>query len=903
MPASDISRLSVSGLPRSDLAAQLAKDSAQRQIVQMIQNKTLNPNDSVTITKEYKTIYSLEYYKFYAILMQQDQQSRIIYVPTENPKKYYCRHTVVNFSKLNCFVHVHRGCITVSKVNFPLNEEISLETKEAFLDEWPGPLDRPDEHVKHKASSYVDTLWQHDCQRRIRYTVGYNDDHRKVILRLLAELLHRNGTIDAPCITRLLLKQDQTEIQKDESYRKPLETLQKYLLLGKRGEAIKFARSKKLWDHAQCLAFLDKYQPPQTDNYVKDGSKLQDDSIVQLNHEYISSIESNILNTVYRSLLNRILQNDPDAVNIIKRPNVNNNEYEFAILCANDCEMEFDQTNEIFKLIMAVKQAITNPAVANRHLISLGMACMDGQDADESFCRSSISFKQSDTFASRTLTITNIDMLLLNELWEYTLNLGRNTTNPSLYEYLPNLVPYKLIFASRLLDYGMYEMFAGYLSSMENALLKLKSQPHLERDPYYDWETIEDGVRHLSNIWTIYRSSPGFIKFATVSSQFESQSNYTGVDAIPPPSFGGATSASQPISYQHDYNSPLHNDPYPSMPYQGQEPPSYQMNYASQPQQAPHSVGASSHTTRQSSHQQQHHDQFAHIPTPMFGAPISEETTDFNPESEPQPGDDMNAYEAQHHHHNSVQQQHSADYPDYSNTNSRRASAIHQSMDVPVFSPPPAQFGMQDRAAAPPQLASAKGMQSSSPVNKRDSRDSSMMHHSNPLMADSFNNPISPINEYDDYRSQQPPTDSEPLSQPPPPPPSSSQNNHRTSAGESASPRNRTNSGSGDQPAGGSSKSQQGSLQPQTSFLGQLVGSAKALLPKSNSKQMILPDDSSKSIVYDDKTGAWVDTTAPESQADSNGADAPPILGVPKPPTNYSFAVKSSKSRYPKAQF
>lgn len=843
MPASDISRLSLNGLPKSDLAANYARSVANYQVGQMIQNGFLDQNDLGAIRKEYKAIYLQEYYKSYANFLQKDQQSRIVYTSAENAsaRKYSLKHTVANFSKLNCFIHVHRNCITVGRFSFPLDEENSLETKEAFLTTWPGPLDRPDEYLKRRVTNYIDTLWQHDSQRRIRYCSGTNDDQRKVILKFLTELLHRNGTIDASGVTRLLLRPEQTEIQRDESNRKPWETLQKYLLLGKRTEAIRFAKSRKLWDHAQCLAFLDKYQPPNTANYVRDGPKLKEDFIVQLNDEYINSIDHRLLNTVYRSLLNRILQSEPDAGNIIKHPNVGSNEYEFAILSANDCEMEFDQTNEIFKLITAVKHAMNDPASARGHLISLGYSSIDSHDPSEDLSyRSHLSFNQGDTHASRTLTISNIDMLILNEIWEYCLNLAKGTCNPTNFEYLLDLVPYKLIFASKLLDFGLHNMFAHYLSSIRSALTKAGLQ-NTVGDQFYDWSSIQRCVDHLDHLWEIFRTNPDTLPYDSSSPEslphaqppMNSGFNF-GYEPPPPP---------LPSSSLHSMN---HNQVLPQSDYNNDYPDSAHSNYPSMPYQGDGAYNMD-----------QNYVQGRYMQQNYVNPPIQEEVNDFSPEVDTMPpqSEERNLYNPQ------------PAYNDYSEDLSRRPSAS-QSMEAPVFSPPQPQ--------APPGMAlqerpNQKQMTSSSPVHKGTE---SMPH----MMGDSFSSPFSPINREEDIQNKEGNQSRRASLQQ-----TNSANEHMAPGASSSNP---------------SGNKLQNPAEQQASFFTSLVGRAKAVLPKSNSKHMILPDDSNKTIVYDANKGGWVDTTQPESTGAGAADEAPPMFRASEPP-KYSFAAKSSKMRYP----
>lgn len=850
MPASNMSRLSLAnGAPRCDLAANLARDIAQRKIGIKIKNGELSAKED--IEKEYKAIYYIEYYKHYTFLVQHDQQSRIQYVITENPsaKKFYIRHAIAGFSQTNCFIRVQRGTITVSRINYPFDQEDFIDCKEDFLLEWPGPLDRPDSQLKGRITDYIDTLIQHDSQRRLRYPEN-NDKQRKTILCLLTELLHRSGSIDAPAFTRLLLPPEKIQITKDED---KLVTLQKYLLLGKRGDAVKFAKSIKLWDHAQCIAFLSKYQPPITSNYYSDGYSggLKKDSIVELNVEYISGVADRTLATVYRSMLNRILNSDPESKNIVKSHNVDNDPYEFAILSANDCDIEFDQTNELFKLIVEVKRILNPGAAYSSHLIDLGYTSLDFEFEmpEDSSLRSQRSHLKADTLHSRTLTISNIDMLILNEIWEYCQNLVKGTCNPRDYEYIIDLVPFKLIFASKLLDLGLHQMFACYLSSIKNALAKSQD---VSKDPIYDWGTIEQSVKHLEEIWKLFEYSYGALPQKSTSPesliQRQNQMYDTGLYNPSPPVYNQQFHSMHDQMAQNEFNPDMidsgQND-YTSLPYQSETA------YPSLNQTFPHS--------RQ------------YIPPPIFNQkPIQEETTDFNPEPSPSAQLDDNTK-------NMYEPQQNPNFINYSNDSSRRASAsASQSMDMPLFSPPT--FG-QPGTTLSEQRSGQKLMTSSSPVhsNNRDSM------QSNPPQGDPFNTPFSPINEYDDLPRQDPAA--------------RATSGASTSTGLGDSHQNA--SGSGAQSNSNNSKPQSAGDQQSGIFSG-LLGTAAKLLPKSNSKQMILPDDSQKRMIYDDSKNRWVDTSKPEGEQDEEIDDAPPIMAIAKPPTTYTIG---SKKRYPPPAF
>lgn len=859
MPASNISRITHSFPPElsqwaREACASLAKEAAKTQVAERIRTGGLLRSNKDAINAAFHQIYYAEYYRNMNIFDQSGRAPRTDLVETSDRSgtKFFSRHTVVNFSHLNCFIHVHRQCITISRFNFPLDGDESPETKEAFVTAWPGPLDKLDntDQMRRKVIEYINLLQQHDSLRRIKYCDSANDERRVVILNLLRELIHQNGSIDAAGITRLLLDPHKTQINNEDSNRKPIETIQKYLLLGNRAGAIKFARTKRLFDHAQCLAFLDRYQPPRTHEYAKDSLNLKDDPIVLLNDDYISTVDHPVLNTVYRSLLNRILETEPESMKIVRRPNVMNNNYEFAILSANDCEMDFDQSNEVFKLIRASKRMLIDTSESCRHLIALGFTYLersvyDTEQIDDTSNKSHLSFNQlGDTYATRTLIISNFDLLILNEIWEYCLNLAQGTSDPDRYQYVTNLIPYKLIFASCLFDFGLHNMFAQYIESIRKSLDQARAQVPSYRygDEFYDWATIDKSVNQLWRTWQLFQSSPGALpQYSVVSPEsMPAVSNIYDPGSTQP--INEFLHSSPPVeqndvpyynNYQSDFDVEPIQEPEPSQPQSLlYEPQQYQpsQHHSLQPQH----FFQHQHTLLQQQQQHQHHQQLqhlqqsqqqqhytnqeSHLPQPFNMEPLAEQLNSLP---------DMSRYQR-------------SDYPD--------SSQLIKEHDHKV-------------------------MKSSSPVNKN--RES---------MGDSF--PFSPIQENIDPQSNDTsrrnsvvPNDisnNEPIAQQPQPQqsqPSSSGNNSKSQS-------------SGDQ---------------QNNFLTSLMGTAKSLLPKSNSKPMILPDDTNKTIDYDSNLGKWVNRSDPNGALEDEVTDAPPKMNTAGP-SQYSFK-KSQTKRYPTPNF
>lgn len=896
MPNSIMSRIShTTNNPRSSMAADAARDIADREIRLRIQSgyfgeyhNEVEFNEAVK--KEYQAIYHAQYYKYYKRFVQSDQPNvTVYYVEHPSTRKYTKRHTPVNFSKSNCLIYVRDGCIKVCNFKYPLDKDESIETKEAFLSSWPGPLDQMADDFKRRVTVYLGELLLHAPRKRIHYTNPTNDEHRKTILKLLAELLANNGIIHADGVTRLLLQPEQIETQKDDH---PVETLQKYLLLGKRREAAKCAKSERLLDHATCLTLLDRYQPPNTMK-DKDAIRLRDDSVVQLIDEIINSLDPNsIIHLVYRSLLNRVLQSDPESLDAVKRANVENKNYEFAILSANDCDMDFDQSNEIFKLITAFKNINLKPQrTIENHLIQLGFTSVDGTDscADMS-SRSSVTYdtQQDETPSSRTLTISSIDMMVLNEIWEYCQNLACNTCDSSSYQYMINLVPYKLVFASRLLDYGLLDMFAQYINSITYALSKAEES---ERDPYYDWDTIKKSVEYLSGIYENFIYNPSILTSLDIIPLLpQSPLEPTADASCPPPT--GYDGLPQPLY-------PSYNDP---------RNPASSLDYTdSSRYYTEYSVGGPSSNQFNHSHASRHNrtipPQEQVIPpqsVPLtYQPPIPEETTDFNPEPEPQQLDGYDRHQ---------EQKVSAATNDYSNETSRRTS-----LDASVQ---PAQRQQAYPYPPEPEHITTRTMTSSSPVQKN--HDSS--RPSQPLMSDSFS-VLSPINPSDTNQVQPPLTHPNNV-------PSSSWNNTSSANEAMNSPssgitsqnynsNNNTNSSmntnnnninnqrtAGKEPSK-TNTSQRANSENRPGLLTNVLGGVGALfpnLPRTNSKKMILPDDSDPSIQYDEAKGAWVDKSNPDGVADIVN-EPPPMMPAQKVPC-YSFNahVKSAKTRYPKSQ-
>lgn len=853
MPASDISRLST---PRVDTAATIAKQITNLQIKYKLQSGELRRDDEIAFKRAYETIYHEEYYKLYRLLEEQAPTSRIIYLPTDNPaaKKFYCRHSPVRFTKTNLLIRVQNSRVIIGRFKYPINCDKSPETKEVFINYWPGPLDKGIENLKSKITDYIYTLGEHDSDRKIRYC--NNDEQRITILKLLTELLNRSGTVSAQVITRLLVRSEQSEIPKDDTYRRPLEILQKYLLLGRHSDAIEYAKSKNLLEHHVHLSVFEDF----LNKSISNPAKLEDSKILQATDHFINTLTDNkILNIVYRSFLNKILQNGADSNDIIKY-NVGNNAYEFALFSANNLAMDFDQSNEIFKLVSSIKQATLKPTI-NNHLISLGFVSLDSDNSEDSSFRSHSSFNiQEDTYASRTLRISNIDMLIFNEIWEYCLNLARGKCNPTDYEYIIDLVPYKLIFAAKLFDYGLYDMFANYLYSIQTALTKARQAPYIERDPFYDWNTIEQSVEHLAEIWSLFQGGE-YIRPIPQE-----------LSAPPPQPLRGYDTQDQfnPVpyqihnSYQTDPNDSAPMNEYTSLPYQD-----------------------NLHTIHNN-------------PIPSFNQLLSlqEEHNPFNPDPSPEEEYDQQQQQQQQH---LQQQQHQQNlYNQYepnpytnehSNDISRRTSiAQSQSMDMPIFSPPSfGPGGVHERQIH-------KTMTSSSPVDKN--RDS--LHEGNHRVGESFNTPYSPINEYNDMQPTLAQTSTNNNNINSSLPLQHQQQTHNSNTNEnqmSPSSSENNNANSNNKP-----DQQQSAGDQQSGFINNIFGMLKK---SSSSKQMNLPDDTKQNIIWDQEKGAWVDKSNPNSGNATDQNDAPPIPGIQsnvQPPT-YSFPTKSSKSRYPKKGF
>lgn len=121
--------------------------------------------------------------------------------------------------------------------------------------------------------------------------------------------------------------------------------------------------------------------------------------------------------------------------------------------------------------------------------------------------------------------------------------------------------------------------------------------------------------------------------------------------------------------------------------------------------------------------------------------------------------------------------------------------------------------------------------------------------------------------------------------------------------GSSTSNNNKTN----DNNKTGEDGSQQQSDDQQGGLLSNFIGTAKSLIPRTNSKLFMsgkpshvahLPDDREKKIIFDEKLQQWVDTD-PEAKEQSNVMDnyqvVRPKPGDPEPVYSAVSTVKSKK--------
>lgn len=488
-------------------ATHSAKDEATRRATALLQNGHLSRE---AFNAEWTKIYEIEYYKFmakYSLDLSLNPETS-----DDSPEKFPTNHTLVKFTKRNFFIQVdtQKNCITVSPMSILSDFLVSLDLEmcDMFLNVWPGPL------RSHSPTGgiidYITTLQQNEFQRKKKLLP---DDQRTTIWNLLMKLLLQHGNVSGPDMAEMLLDPGDTKINEND------ETINKFikqLLLGKRKSAIEYAASHKLWPHAQCLSFLDKYQPVNCLPLETKEARLLEDPIVSLNSRFIADLECHLVHVrpdqtrvqidlrpvhcLYRTLLNQILKQwDRNSLNQIPVVSAKDS-YLFAILISNECDIidiDYDTSSELFKLIVAIRNKDRN------HIINFGQLSEDSRSDDLSH-RSLLSFVQTETIGSRVQTISNPELLILNEVWEFARNLSNTQSN---YEYLINLVPYKIIFASKLLDYGMTQKCYGYIEVIKEALKQIEDEKiyghgknmQIE-DVFYNWQAIRSCVDYLSEV-------------------------------------------------------------------------------------------------------------------------------------------------------------------------------------------------------------------------------------------------------------------------------------------------------------------------------------------------------------------------------------------------------------------
>lgn len=217
---------------------------------------------------------------------------------------------------------------------------------------------------------------------------------------------------------------------------------------GQRKRALEVASRSSLWDHSLALTYL--LTPP---------SKSQP-SMVSIINKWMSTTLSreDPLFVLYRRLLQ---QSSPQGVLVPA-----NNLEQFAILLANECHVDFIESNypQLIKLMVAIRNGIYD------HIIETGE-----------------------------------DMLFINEVWEY----ARNSQ-----EAIPFLIPYKAIFAATLFDFGLINQALKYCAVIKRDQYSCSANWELIMRIVYEIET-RCGDLKIEE----YSPSPEFSEQTTISQQ------------------------------------------------------------------------------------------------------------------------------------------------------------------------------------------------------------------------------------------------------------------------------------------------------------------------------------------------------------------------------------------------
>jgi len=383
---------------------------------------------------EWFEAYSRWYNKMYKRNEQgQIQRQRL------TPLLYSVRHSRVNFGPLNQLVVASGQTLNLYHLEPHL---IDIEGQ-LMISTWPGPLSKTETN-KAELLEYIKSQEGYHQTFGEPLEVLYHNKEKKQIWRILLMLVRQNGYVSGSDLTELLLHFNEQDFQTDDEESTELSKFRKFLVLGQRKTGLEFATKNGLWDHALALTYLTTPQELMP-------SACPQSMLNIVSKFFNGSLDPNDpLFVLYQCLYQKKKQiYSKEKAKLLPTSNLQ----QFAILLANDCEVSSiisgsNYCSELLKFVISIRNNY------NQHLINLSPVAYIEYEPKKG-----------------TKPRYSEELIFINEIYEY----GR-TENEIIYA----LIPFKVIFATKLFDFGLINQARKYCQSLRNIIESVNHQANLK---------------------------------------------------------------------------------------------------------------------------------------------------------------------------------------------------------------------------------------------------------------------------------------------------------------------------------------------------------------------------------------------------------------------------------------
>jgi hypothetical protein len=335
------------------------------------------------------------------------------------------------------------------------------------------------------SSSNLDELDSVSLQNPEAYFKGHE---RRQLWSLLSMLVKQNGIVSGADLSELLLSNNESEFETvDEADH--IGKVRRYLTLGQKKTALEYAQKSGLWGHVSSLILFNTLLTP-----VSGLANPSSFPIVNSTPEFVLSQQmcgmvSKFINMtltrddalfiLYRCLLTKLQSKNNKGIedNTNNKAVTTDNLQQFAILVANDCDVSpgvssYGRSSELLKLMISIRNNTT------QHLVNLGSLDLPDLSSVPTGSTSSVAVKYTD------------ELVFLNEIWEF----ARTQT-----EFIEILIPFKTILAARLFDFGLINQATKYCYALRQyfTYYDLYFQGKDKSDSILDWDILMNIITDL----------------------------------------------------------------------------------------------------------------------------------------------------------------------------------------------------------------------------------------------------------------------------------------------------------------------------------------------------------------------------------------------------------------------